>query len=423
MGVTTESRALDALYRLSEAISSAASVEEVLKRILDEAVSLIPVTKASIMKYDEQSNSLRVVASIGMPSNISRRIEVKVGEGISGKVFASSEPLLLRNIESNALPSGRKRYKSQSLISAPVTCFPLKMQGRPVGVINMTDKQDGSRFTPSDMALLNAIANQTAAYLHLCDLVETARSHQRMTEELELARKIQVKFLPKEMPFVEKLDISGSCLMAEKVGGDYFDVFTAPLSPVSAVVADVAGHNVGAALTMAALRSVIRSETTSPYLPPSAMMRRVNAVLFDDLQKSEQFVTVVFLQYNKTTSTIRYCSAGNSPPIIYRKKKDAFIDPPPDYGPPIGVEVNAAFTDERLQMQGGDVVCMFTDGVFAVRNEKGRAFDLEMLQRIVRRQAHNSAKKIIEKIHEHLNQFSDHAPLQDDISLLVIKVI
>lgn len=423
MGLTTESRALSAMCRVSEAISSASNTEEVLSLILKETIELIPVTKASIMRYDSDKDVLRIVASIGMPSNVVDRVEVKIGEGVSGQVFESNKPLLTRHLSAKVPGSKRKKYRTDSFISAPVTCFPMKMKGRPVGVINLTDKVDKSAFTPSDLAIVTAISNQTASYLHLCDLVEKAKRHKKMEEEIELARKIQTNLFPKQLPDVPRLDLAANCWMAEKVGGDYYDLFCHPHSPLCAIVADVAGHNVAAALTMASFRSIVRAESGSPYFSPSAVLERVNHTLLSDLMGAEQFVTAILLQYHPSTETIRYCCAGNTPPIIYRKKRDVFLPPPADYGPPIGVEAKPIYQDERLKLEKGDIICLFTDGLLAVKSPGGKRFESETLKRMLQKLASRPAQAILDRIHEYMWQFGGGVPLRDDVSICIIKVV
>lgn len=215
---TSRDKILPALHRLSHAIARADSMESVCQEILKAVVAVIPVRRASIMKYDPEEKILKIVAAHGMTARLARDVRVSAGEGISGQVFSSKKPLLVDDIRH----IGRKaasRYKSKSLMVAPVMCMPLSMDGKPVGIINVTDKRGRGEFTKEDLELLTTIANHTASYLHLTNLAESARKSEQLHHEVELARSIQQRLLPGVLPQIPNLDVAGICVSAAHVGG------------------------------------------------------------------------------------------------------------------------------------------------------------------------------------------------------------
>ncbi len=296
---------LEVVHRLSCAIAQAADLQQVYQTLLNEVVDILGVEKASIMIYDAEADGLRIAAARGMDEQVMRDAFVRVGEGISGRVFESDEPLLVQDLRSSGGGRGEARYKTSSLMSAPVTCFPMRVGNLPLGVINVTDRRDGSAFTDTDLKLLTTAANQVAAYVHISNLAREVRASERIRNELEIARQIQQRLLPAKPLDLDSLDVVGRVVAAQKVGGDYFDYFLTHARTPSFVVADVSGHNITAGILTAALRSVIRAQRDAEY-EPATLVQKVNTILFDDLSNTEQFVSLVYLQYVKSRRMIRY---------------------------------------------------------------------------------------------------------------------
>jgi sigma-B regulation protein RsbU (phosphoserine phosphatase) len=416
-----ESEAIEVLHDISRAIVVAGSLEEVCKAILARAAKALRVEKASIMKFDPTDDLLKIVAAKGIPLKVVGDARVKVGEGISGKVFKSMKPLLVEDIKTESYALRNKRYKSRSLISAPVTAFPMKIGGSPVGVFNMTDRKDGKPFTKRDLRLLTIIANQTASYLHIYDLAGRLQTAERMRRELEIARGIQGNLLPKKVPNMPGLDAAGSCLMAEKVGGDYFDFLAGGWAPPAIVIADVSGHDVGAAILMAAFRSALKSETAIPLLPPAVIMRRLNNMLFEDLVKAEQFISVCYVQYQNSTKTLRYTNAGHNPPLSFDSKNKKFSLLKTD-DPLIGVVKSEHFHEKSCKLNKGAVVVMYTDGVVETANSKGVRFGYNRFKKVIRDNGKKSAKILVREITNAVKDFAGEAGIKDDVTVVVLKV-
>ncbi len=417
-----DTKHLSVLHDLSRAIVGASRMEDVCQRILAHTAKLMNVSKASIMKFDRNDGTLKIVASCGLPKNVAAEARVKVGHGISGRVFKSRKPVLIKDIRSAGFEA-RKRYKSRSLMSAPVTCFSMKVAGKPVGVINVTDKKGGRPFTPADMQLLNTIANQTAAYIHLCDLSEEARSAEHIRRELELARSIQQKLLPQRLPTVKGFDIAGACLTAEHVGGDYFDVLVGGARPTSVVVADVAGHSISAAMMMSAFRSALRSDTPAVFYSPAIIAERLNAILYDDLIAAEQFISMVYLQIlhgrGGPASVVKYTTAGHYPPLILQG--GGFISHSTE-DVLLGVESYPEYHDRRVDVSKGDVIALYTDGLIEASDIRGKRFGLDRLKALIKEHRHSPSERIISAITSEVKKFSGKKPLPDDVTVVIVKV-
>ncbi|MBI4365416.1 MAG: SpoIIE family protein phosphatase [Deltaproteobacteria bacterium] len=417
-----ERQALRCLHRMSRAIAAAPGLHAVCDHLLAEAVRVIPVTKASIMRYDSADRALRIVAARGLAPRIARTARVRVGEGISGKVFASSRPLLVQDIRRMKGVRGRARYRGRSFIAAPMTCVPLTHGRVPVGVMNMADKRDGTPFTARDLELLTTIANHVASYLHLCNLAERVEAARHVERELEIARGIQQGLFPSRRPRMRGCAVAGACWPAARVGGDYYDVFAGRgEGPASVVVADVAGHNIGAALTMAGVRSILRAEISQPLLSAAAIATRLNALLFPDLVRAEQFVSMAIAQYHAADRSLRFCIAGHPPPLLYCAAHKT-VSPLAGSDGLLGIESAAGFREHRMQLHRGDVLVIYTDGLVQAKNARGTPFGLARLRRCMARRPRASATGLLGAIARAVRAHCGGRPWLDDVTCLILKV-
>jgi sigma-B regulation protein RsbU (phosphoserine phosphatase) len=419
---TTNHDPLDVVHRLSCAIARADDLDHVYQIVLDEVVDVLGVEKASIMIYDKEAKGLRIAAARGMDPEVMSNAFVRVGEGISGRVFESDEPLLVQDIQSSNVPTPHgERYKTTSLMSAPVTAVPLKMGSEPLGVINVTDKTDGTGFTDSDMRLLTTASNQVAAYVHLTHLAQEVREAQRVMSELEVARSIQQRLLPAKPLELDYLDVAGKVIPAHQVGGDFFDYFLTHTRKPSFVVADVSGHNVPAAMTTASLRSVVRAQRDADYTP-SMLVQRVNTTLFDDLSSTEQFVSMIYLQYVQSRQLIRYTNAGHPPGIVWRAGLNEFESCFTD-DPLMGIDALSIFHEKNLVVSKDDVIVLYTDGVTDAANGNGEHYGIGRLREIIKKSAGYDATTISDAIVSAVQEFAGSAAIKDDITVLVCKVL
>jgi sigma-B regulation protein RsbU (phosphoserine phosphatase) len=419
--MTTEAASFDAVHMLSQAIAAAAKPEEVYGLILDVVIRSLGVDKASIMQFDPDIGALRIVAAKGMPENIMRDAIVRVGEGISGKVFADRKPILVSDIRAEGLDSGRDRYRTRSLISAPMTCFPMTVGKEAMGVINVTDRSDGKPFTDDDLKLLTTLANQAAAYMHICRLAKERERSMQIRQQLEIARQIQYRLVPLEPPKIDGLDVAGRLITAERVGGDYFDCYVSDGKRPAFVVADVSGHSIGAALIMAAFRSAMRAQRDAD-LSPSGLIQRVNSILYEDLFQAEQFISVSYVQYIRSRQMIQYTTAGHPPPIVWRSSNRKFEEQGSD-DPLLGVEQRAIFHDRQMVISRGDVILLYTDGITEARNKAGEQFGHRRLLDCLRDAVPGSARQIVDVLVETVDAFLEGESARDDVTALVIKVL
>ena len=235
--------------------------------------------------------------------------------------------------------------------------------------------------------------------------------------EIAEARAIQEGFLPKEIPQLAGYEIAAAWQSARVVGGDYFDVLPFDGEMCGLCIADVAGKGLPAALLMSNLQAAVRG-LASPTLAPEELCSRLNALLCRNIA-SDRFVTLFYAQLDGPSRQLRYVSAGHNPPFVLRR--DGSHERLCEGGVVLGVFANQKFKSDVTQLQSGDRLVLYTDGVTEASNSDDEEFGEERLLRVLQESAASPAAEIQKKILQSVAAFS-RGTWKDDATLLVIAV-
>lgn len=246
--------------------------------------------------------------------------------------------------------------------------------------------------------------------------VIASQFHQQEHEIAE-ARAIQEGFLPKEIAQLPGYEISSAWQSARVVGGDYFDVLPFDGESCGLCIADVAGKGLPAALLMSNLQAAVRG-LASPSLPPEELCSRLNALLCRNMA-SDRFVTLFYAQLDGPERRLRYVSAGHNPPFVLHR--DGSHDRLREGGIVLGVFANQTFGSGVIQLQRGDRMVLFTDGVTEAWNPENEEFGEERLLCVLQENPARSAAEIQKRILQAASDFS-RGTWQDDATLLVVAV-
>ena len=412
---------INLLYDIGETLGAVFDANSIYEIVLKKVTEVIGALKAWIMILDKHGESLHTVATEGLPRDIPR-LAVGVGEGISGKVAKEEKPLLIE--EANQLPvdllQGKDVSEIEPFISFPMMSVPLKVKRRVLGVINMAEKRSQEMFTAGDLKLLSAIASQAAIAIYNSQLVEELKESERVKRDMEIAQRIQMSLLPKEPPRLRGVELAGRCVPAKNVGGDYYDFFTISEDELGIVIADVSGHSIGAALMMAAARSVLRTEVLR-HSNPSTLLTRTNSAMYGDLAAAELFITMFHVRYNRKTGVLTYANGGHNLPFIYRTEDKQCITIDAD-GMLLGVLDDIHFNQGSIKLNTGDILVLYTDGVTEAANSAGEQFGGERLYMIVQQNSHMTAQGILDEICRQVYQHSGAIAQYDDIAMVIMKV-
>jgi sigma-B regulation protein RsbU (phosphoserine phosphatase) len=246
----------------------------------------------------------------------------------------------------------------------------------------------------------------------------------RLKEAMDLAMEVQQNLLPASPPSVPGFDIAGRSLYCQETGGDYFDYILRPgrQGPPSLCVAvgDVVGHGISAALLMANVRALLRSRLDQTG-PIAAAVGDANRLLHRDTAASGSFVTLFLLEVDTASGALEWVRAGHDPALLY----SAAADDLQELGAPgmaLGVDASCSYLSaSRPGLAAGDVLLIGTDGIWDTRNASAEKFGKRRLGRILKDRHRLKAENIVQAILDALEEFRGQGPLEDDITLLVIK--
>ncbi|WP_341328893.1 PAS domain S-box protein [Methylotuvimicrobium sp. KM2] len=237
--------------------------------------------------------------------------------------------------------------------------------------------------------------------------------------EMRIAQNIQASLLPSAPVISNQFKITGFCLPATQVGGDYFDYFYRDDTHLDMIIADVSGHAVGPALFMVSARSAIRAQAHWPA-SPAQTLNVLNDFLFAALNHSDYFITLFYLQYDTQTHHLRYANAGHPPPLLYRHARAQCEQLDTD-GLIVGVREHVEFEEKRTVLAEGDCLLLYTDGLTEAENPQGDFFGTERLVDIFSQSTEYEPDTIIDNIVQQLKQFCQTEVFNDDITLMVFK--
>jgi sigma-B regulation protein RsbU (phosphoserine phosphatase) len=253
--------------------------------------------------------------------------------------------------------------------------------------------------------------------------VTERRKAEESRRELEIAKQIQLSLLPGAPLRLAGAEIAGLCVPASHVGGDYFDFFQNS-DAIDLVIADVSGHSVGAALIMTEVRSTLRAEArkrTGAPVGVAQVLRDLNELLYDDLNKAELFITMFHLKFLPETRNLTYANAGHNWALLLRAS-DVVCAPLDANGLVIGVLRGVDFEERTLQLSIGDKLLLYTDGITEAQNQSGEFFGLDRLCGSFTAHRALAPEALVNRLLAQVRDFCGAAPLRDDIAMVIMQV-
>jgi serine phosphatase RsbU (regulator of sigma subunit) len=249
--------------------------------------------------------------------------------------------------------------------------------------------------------------------------------HAMIKQSLDLAREVQQNLLPSNNPKMERLDIAGRSIYCDETGGDYYDFIakgTGENGHIAVAVGDVSGHGISSALLMAAVRSALRQRLSQPG-NAGKIISDVNRQLVEDVEDSGQFMTMFYLEIDAAGMQTHWVRAGHDPAIFYDPDTDSFTEFG-GTGIALGIDEDWKFEEySKTDLNTGQLIFMSTDGIWEALNPQGAMFGKERIYDIIRKNSSLPAGEIIDLMLGALKKFQKDAPAEDDITLVIIKMV
>ncbi len=304
--------------------------------------------------------------------------------------------------------------------------LPLAGRENLLGFISLGPKKSEEPFTGSDLRLLKSVANQTGLALEnaqlLAAITEEVAQRERLNREVEIAREVQERLFPQELPPIAGLDYSGACRPALGVGGDYYDFLALPEGRLGIAIGDVSGKGIGAALIMASLEASLRAEAARGPEDLAALVSNVNRLVYQ-ASTSNRYATFFYAQYDPRAHRLVYVNAGHNPPLLFRKRSDGWeILRLATGGTVVGLLEGFSYQQETLALQPGDLLVAFTDGISEAMNPFDEEWGEERLIETVKSCVRLPAARILSSIMDAADAFAAGAQQHDDMTLVVLHV-
>lgn len=407
---------LQAILEITQSLGASLNLAEVLPRILESLFRIFPQARRGyILQRDKPSGELelRAIKHETTGSDTVSPIGGQVAQRVmrEGVAFLSSDAQSddrLGGLASSALDD------SEPIRS--VMCAPLMGPSRsPLGVIHLETNDPRRPFTQSDLEVLASVAFLAGQAVEYTEIHEELLELDRRNLELDLARSVQLAFLPQRAPRALAYQFSHHYRAAQYVAGDYFEYIELPNGRVAVVVGDVAGHGVSAALTMARLCSDIRYALLTTDTPAQAVSK-LNwqlSVQFPDLP----FITQVLCVLDDHSNSMTVVNAGHPYPLLRRAGSKQIHELDELGGLPLGVHESMAYEQFTISLEPGDLVMLYTDGVTEAMNRKGDLYKSSRMGNAIVK-AGSEPKHVIRAVLNDVRIFTEGRAFHDDVCLV-----
>jgi phosphoserine phosphatase RsbU/P len=297
------------------------------------------------------------------------------------------------------------------------------------GIISLSPKRSEEPYTASDLRLLRSVATQTGFALENSRLTEAvareAAQKERLNAELDIAREVQERLFPQELPKVEGLDYFGACRPALGVGGDYYDFLELPDGKFGIAIGDVSGKGIGASLMMASLQASLRGQAIHSGNDLAGLMTHVNTLVYE-ASTTNRYATFFYAQYDPKTRKLDYVNAGHNPPFLLRPNGEGVeVIKLETGGPVVGMlpSMLARYEQGEETLFRGDLLIGFTDGISEAMNPDEEEWGEDALLEELKRMASDPASVILHSIVASADAFASGAKQHDDMTMIVVRVL
>jgi len=411
-----DARNVNILLQTIAAVNSNLELESLIVNVVDLTIELTGAERGILLLYEGESLKVRMARDSrkkNLPPNITFSHTVPARVAKDGKAIC-----VLDAASPGAMNLGQSIADLKLLT---VMCVPLRVKDRIIGVVYVDSHATNKEFTNADLMLLHALAYQVAITLDNARLLEHYVEKQRIQEGLYIAQSIQRSLLPAGPLAVPGFDVHGMSVGCEETSGDYFDYIRGGEERVGLVVGDVAGHGIGAALFMATARALLRAFLNADP-DPARTFGNLNNFLSEDMETG-RFMTMFYGDLDLAKRTLTYVRAGHNPPLLYRRESDSFeeLEAP---GVALGMVRGFQFrTSEPIEVVPGDMLFLFTDGIVETMDPAKEQYGIERVAALLRKHRDRSAKDLCGLLREAVDEFSNRAPQQDDLTMIVAKAV
>ena len=296
---------------------------------------------------------------------------------------------------------------------------PLISQKELIGFIALSKKITHFRYSYEDITLLDILANQMVIAMSNARLYKESLEKQRLEEELNLARQIQLGLLPQFCPQTDSYELSAHIHPATQVGGDYYDFLYPDSNSIGIAIADASGKGIPAALLISLVQASLRAEVKNKLSPP-LILSNINQLIFSSTS-SEKFATMFYAELLPNEKRLTYCNAGHNYPILVHE--DGQVEFLETGGMILGAFQETTYEGAEITLRKHDTLFFYSDGLTDNRNLNDEEFGESRLLDLLLQNRSLTADGLKEMIIKEMADFSEGAPPFDDFTMVVLKIL
>lgn len=439
--VGTERRMFSYLHELGAAIASEQREVALHKMIVEGAMKVTASRGGAIYTYDEATGTLvprfisgdaaalvplsdkQLLQEAQSPGSMLNGLRLNPAPGrgaLLGNVFQEQRSEHVSDLGADERLAAGVTNHHQSGNAALIG--PLSSGSRKLGILAVTLPNDERDYDVNDLEVFTALAEQSAFALASAVAHQEVHSKRQLEAEFRIAGEVQRILLPEEDPSVPGFEVVGRNRPARTLSGDFYDYVRTASGEFGAVIADVSGKGMPAALIAATCRSALQAfaqERTSP----SAVLSLVNRQIFDDLTE-DMFVSALYMMLDQATGVVRLARAGHPEPLLWRQASGS-VEVLNQPGLGLGIDQGDVFErvtkDRAFIMEPGDCLLLYTDGVNEAENAEGEMFGEERIQEVLTVHGAAGSARVVDEVLAAVHQFTGGRAPSDDITLVAIK--
>ncbi len=405
---------LNTLFDLSQEFNATVDRERLVKLLSFALMGQMLVQKHLFLLRSEDGSSEDVMGGTD--------VHVVTAKGVKRSELS---PELIRSLcalqELLILDVDEVPREWKDLKKAGITLIlPIKQKGQTCALLCLGDKMTGQAYQPDEIEFLYALGNLAFVSLQNSYLVEHQIEKERLEEEMRLAREIQERLQPSDIPSLPTLQTASLAIPSRHVAGDYFDAIKIGKHKLLFAIADVTGKGMPASLLMSNLQACLRVLVPMDVSLEEAASQ-INRVISENTG-FDKFITYVHGIYDEEKRTFDYVNAGHNPPTLVRENGD--IELLETGGLLLGVLADAVYERGSVSFDKGDVMALFTDGVTEAMSPEGEEYGEERLENLLHASRHLTASEILHAVREDIRAFTEDAPvLSDDLTMIILKAV
>ena len=407
------------------ALGAGGVLDEVLALVLDSAIEMSQAARGFIMLADPSGGlEFKLARARGRVTLPGRTFETS--RKIPEEVFASGETRVVTDLLDGDLPSAH--LGTVAIGIRHVFCVPLRLvryvdadvapeEQRRIGVLYLDSRERGALLSSAARSALEMLAAEAAVAIENARLYRETIEKARLEQEMKIAAKIQQALLPPGNWTGTYFEAEGTTLPCRAIGGDFFEYMSLPSGEAGFAVADVAGKGPPAALLTALIQGILASQTSVPG-GPAEVIDRTNRVLVRRAIDS-RFATLLYAVL-APDGRLTYSNAGHNPPFVLGRSGVRRLE---TGGTILGLFEKASFDEEALQLQPGDLMVAFSDGLSEAMSATGEEFGDERILGCLKANAAAPPPKVMECLLTSVREFCQGAVQSDDITLLIVRYV